>query len=171
MSLKVKCNIIYCIILNQCCVPCIKKCKLNYLQSTLTLMRFETLGGTPFDAMHKYAPMSSLEMRDMVNFSPSHSVTINTKSKTSKTILFQKHTTRWLPALIPRKHSSTSTYRSCSCRLWFWSCRRASTSLTVLGCHLLGTWVSHSILLALQHRSMWVHLQCWAALHEINRSN
>lgn len=50
-----------------------------YLQSTLTLILFETVGGTPFDAMHKYAPMSNREIRDISNESPSHSLTAESK--------------------------------------------------------------------------------------------
>lgn len=47
-----------------------------HLQSTLTLIRFDTLGGMPLVAMHKYAAMSSRETRAISNTSPSHSVTI-----------------------------------------------------------------------------------------------
>lgn len=47
------------------------------LQSTLTLTRLDTVGGTPLLAIHKYAPMSSLEILAISNTSPSHSDTEN----------------------------------------------------------------------------------------------
>lgn len=50
-----------------------------YLQSTLTLIRFDTVGGTEFAAIHKYAPISSLDILDISNVSPSHSVTVKKK--------------------------------------------------------------------------------------------
>lgn len=46
-----------------------------YLQSTLTLIRFDTVGGTELAAIHKYAPISSLDILDISNVSPSHSET------------------------------------------------------------------------------------------------
>lgn len=49
-----------------------------YLQSTLTLIRFDTVGGTELAAIHKYAPISSLDILDISNVSPSHSVTVKT---------------------------------------------------------------------------------------------
>lgn len=58
-----------------------------YSQSTLTLMRFDTLGGTPFDAIHKYADMSKRDMRAISKTSPSHSVTADP---------VHKHKYRWM---------------------------------------------------------------------------
>lgn len=46
-----------------------------HLQSTDTLICLLTVGGMPLLAMHKYAPMSNLEIRDISNVSPSHSAT------------------------------------------------------------------------------------------------
>lgn len=46
------------------------------LQSMLTLIRFDTLGGMPLVAMHKYAAISKRETRAISNTSPSHSATI-----------------------------------------------------------------------------------------------
>lgn len=51
------------------------KKKIEYLQSTLTLIRFDTVGGTPFDAMQRYAPISRREIFDSSTDSPSHSGT------------------------------------------------------------------------------------------------
>lgn len=47
-----------------------------YVQSTLTLILFETLGGTPFDAIHKYAPIPNRDILESSNVSPSHSLTM-----------------------------------------------------------------------------------------------
>lgn len=49
--------------------------KFKYLQSTLTLIRLLTLGGTEFCAMHKYAPMSKRDILVISNISASHSKT------------------------------------------------------------------------------------------------
>lgn len=39
-------------------------------------MRLDTVGGTPFVAIHKYAPISNLEIRVISKVSPSNSFTI-----------------------------------------------------------------------------------------------
>lgn len=59
-------------------IPFSKAYQKMYLQSTLTLIRFDTVGGTELAAIHKYAPISSLDILDISNVSPSHSVTIKT---------------------------------------------------------------------------------------------
>lgn len=46
-----------------------------YLQSTDTLICLLTVGGMPLLAMHKYAPISNLEIRVISRVSPSHSAT------------------------------------------------------------------------------------------------
>lgn len=51
------------------------KNKKYYSQSTLTLMRLLTVGGTPLDAMQRYAPMSNRLIRFNSSTVPSHSVT------------------------------------------------------------------------------------------------
>lgn len=50
-------------------------CVCVYLQSTLTLIRFDTVGGTPFDAIQRYAPMSRREIFVISMEFPSHSST------------------------------------------------------------------------------------------------
>ena len=52
-----------------------KREKEKDLQSTLTLILLLTAGGTPLDAIHIYAPISSRLIRVKSKVSPSHSLT------------------------------------------------------------------------------------------------
>lgn len=57
-----------------------KAAYVKYLQCTMSMIRLLTVGGTPFDAMHKYAPMCSLLTRVMLNTEPS---TVATETRTA----------------------------------------------------------------------------------------
>lgn len=53
----------------------VKVSKKLYLHWTMSIMRLLIDGGTPFEAMHKYAPMCSRDTFEIVKVSPSTTLT------------------------------------------------------------------------------------------------
>lgn len=84
-----------------------------YLQSTLTLIRFETATPpTPLDAMQRYAPMSSRDIFDTSNESPSQSDTAFLCSPQSKVVVVHVTSNRMMQFRIQssrRQYSSSSS--------------------------------------------------------------
>lgn len=54
-----------------------------YLQWTINITRLLTVGGTPFEAMQRYALICNLFTRDMVNVGPSTLKTIKINKEKS----------------------------------------------------------------------------------------
>lgn len=57
-----------------------------YLQWTINIIRLLTVGGTPFEAIHRYAPMCNRFTRDMVNVGPSTLITFHENRQNEKII-------------------------------------------------------------------------------------